>query len=91
VFQILKHTFEALQDIYNEYFSKSIINIHFILKQLLSTATDMTSRTSSPPGSAHTKFRTWAEEQGVKIHGVSPAHLPGKGTGMIATRPLKVN
>jgi len=38
----------------------------------------------------HAHFKGWAEEQGVKITGLSVASLPGKGIGVVASRKLKV-
>ena len=32
----------------------------------------------------------WAEEAGVELGGVEPVTLPGRGTGMVATRDLEV-
>lgn len=41
-------------------------------------------------GKHHTDFMRWAKSQGVKINGVTPAHIPGRGSGMIATRNIEV-
>lgn len=41
-------------------------------------------------GETHTEFMRWAKSQGVKINGVTPAHIPRRGSGMIATRNLEV-
>ena len=38
----------------------------------------------------HEAFTIWAKEQGVKVNGVAPAKLTGKGFGIVATRRLKV-
>ncbi|GFF52729.1 SET domain protein [Aspergillus udagawae] len=40
-------------------------------------------------GKQHTDFMRWAKSQGVKINGVTPAHVPGRGSGMIATRNIE--
>ncbi|GIK00928.1 hypothetical protein Aspvir_004958 [Aspergillus viridinutans] len=40
-------------------------------------------------GKQHTDFMRWARSQGVKINGVTPAHIPGRGSGMIATRNIE--
>jgi hypothetical protein len=50
----------------------------------------MVSDLGLPLEAKHAEFRHWAEEQGVKIDGVAPAHIPGKGIGMVATKKLKV-
>ena len=39
----------------------------------------------------HVDLIEWAKERAVIINGVKPAHLPHKGVGIIATRPLKVD
>jgi hypothetical protein len=39
----------------------------------------------------HHAFTNWARAQGVTINGVTPAQLPGKGFGIVATRNLKVS
>ncbi|KAK3298349.1 uncharacterized protein B0H64DRAFT_384813 [Chaetomium fimeti] len=31
----------------------------------------------------------WAEDRGVELHGVTPHTLPGRGVGIVATKPLK--
>jgi hypothetical protein len=36
----------------------------------------------------HAVFIDWVESQGVKIYGVAPANIPGKGIGMVATKRL---
>jgi hypothetical protein len=46
--------------------------------------------THSPPGEQHTAFMQWAIAQGVKVNGVEPAKIPGRGLGMIATRDIQV-
>jgi hypothetical protein len=37
------------------------------------------------------KLIDWAQEQGVQLHGVAPQPIPGRGVGIIATKPLKVS
>ncbi|EED17214.1 conserved hypothetical protein [Talaromyces stipitatus ATCC 10500] len=39
-------------------------------------------------GEEHVAFIRWCESQGIKIHGVSPAGIPGRRLGMIATRRI---
>lgn len=46
--------------------------------------------TYSPPGEQHTAFMQWAIAQGVKVNGVEPARIPGRGLGMIAIRDVQV-
>ncbi|GME35689.1 set domain-containing protein [Neofusicoccum parvum] len=42
------------------------------------------------PGPEHERFISWAKDQlGVTIDGVTPAKLPGRGLGVLATKPLK--
>ncbi|KAL0261893.1 hypothetical protein SLS55_003326 [Diplodia seriata] len=42
------------------------------------------------PEPEHERFISWAREQlGVTIDGVTPARLPGRGLGVLATKPLK--
>lgn len=42
------------------------------------------------PGPEHERFISWAQDQlGVTIDGVTPAKLPGRGLGVLATKPLK--
>lgn len=43
-----------------------------------------------PPGSQHDQFTAWAKEQGVKINGVGPAKISGRGLGIIAQRRIEV-
>lgn len=33
---------------------------------------------------------TWAKAQGVVINGIQPSKIPGRGTGILATRKIKV-
>ncbi|KAH3044542.1 hypothetical protein KXW83_005812 [Aspergillus fumigatus] len=39
-------------------------------------------------GKQHADFMRWAKSHGVKINGVTPTHIPGRGSGMIATRNI---
>lgn len=32
----------------------------------------------------------WAKEKGVELNGIKPMQIPGRGTGIVATRRLKV-
>lgn len=41
-------------------------------------------------GKQHADFMRWAKSHGVKINGVTPAHIPGRGSAMIATRNIEV-
>ncbi|KAK7731359.1 hypothetical protein SLS57_001298 [Botryosphaeria dothidea] len=42
------------------------------------------------PGPEHEHFISWAKDQlGVTIDGVTPTKLPGRGLGVLATKPLK--
>ena len=43
-----------------------------------------------PPESQHDQFTAWAKEQGVKINGVGPAKISGRGLGIIAQRRIEV-
>jgi hypothetical protein len=36
-------------------------------------------------------FLPWAESKGVKLKGVEPRILPGRGIGIVATRDIKVS
>jgi len=38
----------------------------------------------------HSNFIKWAEEQGIEVNGIEPANLEGRGTGIVASRALKV-
>lgn len=42
------------------------------------------------PGSQHENFTVWAKEQGVKIHGVTPARTANRGLGIVAQRRIEV-
>lgn len=41
-------------------------------------------------GDSHAAFVRWCKSQGIEIHGVAPAGIPGRGMGMIATRGISV-
>ncbi|OKL63442.1 hypothetical protein UA08_01982 [Talaromyces atroroseus] len=43
----------------------------------------------SPPGEEHVAFMQWAIDQAVKVNGVEPARIPGRGLGMIATKDIQ--
>ncbi|EED13908.1 hypothetical protein TSTA_101480 [Talaromyces stipitatus ATCC 10500] len=43
----------------------------------------------SSPGRQHTAFMQWAIDEGVKVNGVEPARITGRGLGMIATRDIQ--
>jgi len=32
----------------------------------------------------------WATDQGIEIHGIEPQRIPGRGIGIVATKPIKV-
>lgn len=32
----------------------------------------------------------WAGDQGIELYGIEPRPIPGRGIGMVATKPLKV-
>jgi len=38
----------------------------------------------------HIEFMKWAKERGIEVNGIELARLEGCGTGIIATRALKV-
>ncbi|AEO65160.1 b3621fe5-76f2-4528-af2b-83d8d1ad461d [Thermothielavioides terrestris] len=40
---------------------------------------------------AYDELLRWAQDRGVEIHGIAPREIPGKGVGMVATKPLKAN
>lgn len=42
-----------------------------------------------PTESDHIAFVDWAQTHGVKINGVGPRALPGRGVGLVAAQPLK--
>ncbi|KAI1766754.1 SET domain-containing protein [Hypoxylon sp. FL1150] len=37
----------------------------------------------------HEELLTWATGKGVKLHGIEPKRMPGRGIGLIATRAIK--
>ncbi|KAH7078619.1 hypothetical protein FB567DRAFT_534308 [Paraphoma chrysanthemicola] len=41
------------------------------------------------PGEEHTKFVTWAEENGVQIDGIAPAKFVDRGMGIVAAKDVK--
>jgi hypothetical protein len=43
------------------------------------------------PGERHTKFVTWATDNGVTIDGIAPAKFVGKGVGIVAAKDIKVS
>ncbi len=43
-----------------------------------------------PPGVRHEQFTAWAKKQGVKISGVAPFEIPGRGLGIVAQRRIEV-
>ncbi|KAF1841368.1 SET domain-containing protein [Cucurbitaria berberidis CBS 394.84] len=45
--------------------------------------------TALDPGEEHTRFVTWAEENGVTINGVAPARFVGRGMGIVAAQDIK--
>ena len=44
----------------------------------------------SPPGHEHKLFVSWAKEQGVRISGVRPVKIQGRGLGIVADRRIEV-
>ncbi|GAB1312263.1 Ribosomal N-lysine methyltransferase-like protein [Madurella fahalii] len=40
---------------------------------------------------AYDELLRWAGEKGIELHGVEPRAIPGKGVGVVATKPLKAN
>ncbi|GAB7356010.1 hypothetical protein MBLNU459_g6634t1 [Dothideomycetes sp. NU459] len=47
--------------------------------------------TSAPLPEKHVVYTQWALNEGIEIHGVAPAILPGRGVGLVATSELKKN
>lgn len=43
------------------------------------------------PGEEHTKFVTWAEENGVQINGIAPAKFVDQGMGIVAAKDIQVS
>ncbi|KAF2820058.1 SET domain-containing protein [Ophiobolus disseminans] len=41
------------------------------------------------PGEPHTKFVTWAKENGVDINGIAPARFVDRGMGIVAAKDIK--
>lgn len=44
----------------------------------------------SPPGAEHEAFTTWAKAQGVRITGIEPTRISGRGLGIAARRRIEV-
>lgn len=55
------------------------------------TTTCISRPTDSVGMKGHKDLVRWAEEIGVLLDGVGPAHFPGRGSGMVAHRPLQVS
>jgi len=47
------------------------------------------SQAPAPTADKHAKFTQWAKDRGVEINGVQAAQIPGRGLGLLTTRPLK--
>lgn len=43
------------------------------------------------PGPQHERFIQWAREQNIRINGVGPAQVSGRGLGIIAQRRIEVD
>lgn len=43
------------------------------------------------PGPQHERFTAWAREQKIRINGVRPAQVSGRGLGIIAQRRIEVD
>lgn len=50
---------------------------------------DMTP-TVSPPGAQHEAFTEWVKAEGVRISGVTPAKISGRGLGIVTERRIEV-
>lgn len=46
---------------------------------------------NSPGGDSHEQFINWVKSRGVKINGVRPAYLDGRGMAIVADRTIKVH
>lgn len=44
----------------------------------------------SPPGAQHEAFTKWVKAEGVRIDGVRPAKISGRGLGIVAERRIEV-
>ena len=42
-------------------------------------------------GPQHERFTKWAREQNIRINGVGPAQVSGRGLGIIAQRRIEVD
>ncbi|KAI2610466.1 SET domain-containing protein [Hypoxylon sp. NC1633] len=40
---------------------------------------------------SHDELLAWATEQGVKLNGIAPKRIPGRGIGLVTTRAIKPN
>jgi hypothetical protein len=38
---------------------------------------------------AYDELLRWAQDRGVELNGVAPKAIPGRGIGLVATKPLK--
>ena len=39
---------------------------------------------------AYEELLVWAKDKGIILNGVEPRRIPGRGMGIVATKPLKV-
>lgn len=37
------------------------------------------------------EFLRWAQDGGVELNGIAPRSLPGRGIGIVVTKPIKVH
>jgi hypothetical protein len=56
-----------------------------------SSITAVTMAAALDPGEEHTKFVSWAEDNGVDINGIAPARFVGRGMGIVAAKDIKVS
>ncbi|KAK4162486.1 hypothetical protein QBC43DRAFT_321489 [Cladorrhinum sp. PSN259] len=40
---------------------------------------------------AYDELLRWATDQGIEIHSIAPQRIPGRGIGIVATKPIKAN
>lgn len=40
---------------------------------------------------AYEELLLWAKDKGINLNGVKPRRIPGRGMGIVATKPLKVS
>lgn len=40
---------------------------------------------------AYEELLIWAKDKGINLNGVEPRRIPGRGMGIVATKPLEVN